>query len=86
MQPLFLTEEKMPFVNIKVSGDEERPTLEQKKQLIAGVTKLIGEVLGKNTSNLVVIIDEVPMDNYGIGGKNLREVRKQQAEASQKKK
>ena len=63
----------MPFVRICVTGDEERPTSEQKKELIAGVTKLVGDVLGKNTSNMVVIIDEIPMENYGIGGKTVRE-------------
>ena len=54
----------MPFVRICVTGDEERPTSEQKKELIAGVTKLVGDVLGKNTSNMVVIIDEIPIENY----------------------
>ena len=62
----------MPFVRICVTGDEERPTSEQKKELIAGVTKLVGDVLGKNTSNMVVIIDEIPMENYGIGGKTVK--------------
>ena len=33
----------MPFVRICVTGDEERPTSEQKKELIAGVTKLVGD-------------------------------------------
>ena len=56
----------MPFVRICVTGDEERPTPEQKRELISGVTKLVGDVLGKNTSNMVVIIDEIPMENYGI--------------------
>ena len=56
----------MPFVRICVTGDEERPTSEQKKELIAGVTKLVGDVLGKNTSNMVV-----------IGGKTVRERRKE---------
>lgn len=65
----------MPFVRICVTGDEERPTSEQKKELIADVTKLVGDVLGKNTSNMVVIIDEIPMENYGIGGKTVRERR-----------
>lgn len=65
----------MPFVRICVTGDEERPTPEQKRELISGVTKLVGDVLGKNTSN---IIDEIPMENYGIGGKTVRERRKEQ--------
>ena len=68
----------MPFVRICVTGDEERPTPEQKRELISGVTKLVGDVLGKNTSNMVVIIDEIPMENYGIGGKTVRERRKEQ--------
>ena len=64
--------------HICVTGDEERPTPEQKRELISGVTKLVGDVLGKNTSNMVVIIDEIPMENYGIGGKTVRERRKEQ--------
>jgi len=28
--------------------------------------------------NMVVIIDEIPMENYGIGGKTVRERRKEQ--------
>lgn len=68
----------MSFVRICVTGDEERPTPEQKRELISGVTKLVGDVLGKNTSNMVVIIGEIPMENYGIGGKTVRERRKEQ--------
>lgn len=75
----------MPFVRICVTGDEERPTPEQKRELISGVTKLVGDVLGKNTSNMVVIIDEIPMENYGIGGKTVRERRKEQQNKRQKK-
>lgn len=65
----------MPYVNIKLTGDEEAPTAEQKQRLIAGVTKLIADVLGKETTHLVVVIDEVPMDNYGINGKTVRQIR-----------
>ena len=75
----------MPFVRICVTGDEERPTPEQKRELISGVTKLIGDVLGKNTSNMVVIIDEIPMENYGIGGKTVR-TPKRTTEISDKRK
>lgn len=50
-------------------------TPEQKEQLIAGVTKLIADVLGKDKTHLVVIIDEVPMTNYGINGKTVKQLR-----------
>ncbi|MCI2099199.1 MAG: 4-oxalocrotonate tautomerase family protein [Succiniclasticum sp.] len=65
----------MPYVNIKITK-EGNVTAEQKKQLIAGVTQLIGEVLHKNTKNLVVTIDEVDTDNWGIGGVPVTELRK----------
>ena len=42
---------------------------------IAGVTKLIADVLGKDTTHLVVVIDEVPMANYGINGKTVKQLR-----------
>ena len=76
----------MPFVRICVTGDEERPTPEQKRELISGVTKLVGDVLGKNTSNMVVIIDEIPMENYGIGGKTVRARRTEQQKYATKEK
>ena len=65
----------MPYVNIKITK-EGNVTAEQKKQLIAGVTQLIGDVLHKNTKNLVVTIDEVDTDNWGIGGVPVTELRK----------
>lgn len=65
----------MPYVNIKLTGDSEAPTQEQKEQLIAGVTKLIADVMGKDTTHLVVVIDEVPMCNYGINGKTVMQLR-----------
>ena len=58
----------MPYVNIKVTGGAEAPTPEQKKELIRGATELLARVLGKNPATTVVIIDEVPMENWGIGG------------------
>lgn len=66
----------MPYVNIKVTGGSEAPTAEQKAELIAGVTELLARVLNKNPETTVVVIDEVAMDNWGIGGKSVTERRK----------
>lgn len=49
-------------------GGAEAPTTEQKAELIQGVTDLLVRVLGKNPATTVVVIDEVPMENWGIGG------------------
>ncbi|OAM41478.1 tautomerase family protein [Eikenella halliae] len=67
----------MPYVNIKVTGGREAPSAEQKAELIAGVTDLLARVLNKNPETTVVVIDEVDMDNWGIGGKSVTEQRKQ---------
>ncbi|MGH8491538.1 MAG: 2-hydroxymuconate tautomerase family protein [Moraxellaceae bacterium] len=64
----------MPYVNIKVT--DEGVTKEQKAQLIAGVTKLLQDVLNKNPATTVVVIDEVNMDNWGIYGEQVTELRK----------
>lgn len=67
----------MPYVNIKVTGGREAPSTEQKAELITGVTDLLARVLNKNPETTVVVIDEVDMDNWGIGGKSVTERRKQ---------
>ena len=61
----------MPYVNIKVTGGSEAPSKEQKAELIKGVTDLLATVLGKNPATTVVVIDEIEMDNYGLGGESI---------------
>ena len=65
----------MPYVNIKIT--REGATAEQKEALIAGATKLLVDVLGKNPNTTVVVIDEVDTDNWGIGGATVTKRRKQ---------
>ncbi|MGE5490088.1 MAG: tautomerase family protein [Actinomycetota bacterium] len=59
----------MPYVNIKIT--KEGATAAQKAELIAGVTGLLQRVLNKNPQTTVVVIDEVEMDNWGIGGETV---------------
>ncbi|MCR2110254.1 4-oxalocrotonate tautomerase family protein [Campylobacter upsaliensis] len=66
----------MPFVNIKITKENETPTKEQKEALIQGVTELIAKILNKNKASTVVIIDEINTDNYGLGGESITQVRK----------
>lgn len=62
----------MPYVNIKVTqegGPEGTgPSDAEKAELIAGVTDLLHRVLDKNPATTVVVIDEVPLANWGISG------------------
>lgn len=67
----------MPYVNIKIT--REGATAEQKAALIKGATDLLVDVLGKNPATTVVVIDEVAMEDWGIGGLPVEEYRRRRA-------
>ena len=56
----------MPYVNIKIT--DEQVSLEQKQKLISGTTKLLVDVLGKDPKNTHVVIEEIPLGNWGVSG------------------
>lgn len=56
----------MPYINIKIT--REGTTAEQKADLIEGATDLMVRVLGKDPMTTHVVIDEVDLDNWGLGG------------------
>ncbi len=65
----------MPYVNIRVT--REGVTSEEKTALIEGATQLLVDVLNKDPSTTFVVIDEVELDNWGIGGLTVLDYRKQ---------
>ena len=65
----------MPFVNIKITKEDAPISAEQKAALISGVTDLLVDVINRGPKTTVVVIDEVDMDNYGIGGESVRTIR-----------
>lgn len=67
----------MPYVNIRITREGATP--EQKAELIGEVTELLRRILGKNPATTVVTIDEVDLDNWGIGGLPVTEFRAAQA-------
>ncbi|USG62039.1 4-oxalocrotonate tautomerase family protein [Sneathiella marina] len=73
----------MPYVNIKVTKeggpDGTGPSPEQKAELIKGTTDLLARVLNKDPSATFVVIDEVGLEDWGIGGLTVPEYRKQQS-------
>ena len=63
----------MPIVNIQVTKEGSGPgrdavTAEEKARLIAGVSQLLLDVLNKPLDSTFVVIDEVPLENWGWGG------------------
>ena len=65
----------MPYVNVRIL--EENVTAQQKSDVISGITDVLVRVLGKNPDTTFVVIDEVPLENWGHKGKSIAELRKQ---------
>ena len=56
----------MPYVNVQITREGNTP--EPKQQIIAGVTRLLTDVLGKDPDTTFVVIEEVNFEDWGIGG------------------
>ncbi len=61
----------MPYINVKIT--DENVTRPQKDELIAGITKLMEVILQKKPEYTMVVIEEIPTDNWGIGGQNYQD-------------
>lgn len=70
----------MPYVNIRIT--REGATAEQKAELIRGTTDLLARVLGKDPRTTFVVIDEVALEDWGVGGLPVREYRAQSSKAN----
>jgi len=69
----------MPYVNIKVTQEGgpngTGPSTDEKAQLVAGVTDLLEQVLNKKPATTFVVIDEVPLENWGMSGRQVSQIR-----------
>ncbi|MFJ1339982.1 4-oxalocrotonate tautomerase family protein [Pseudomonas caricapapayae] len=66
----------MPYVHIRVT--QEGVSAEQKRELIEGTTELLLRVLNKPPASTFVVIEEVPTDNWGVGGETVTALRKRE--------
>ncbi|MGB0944742.1 MAG: tautomerase family protein [Marinomonas sp.] len=55
----------MPYINVKIT--DENVTREQKQAIIKGCTQIMVDVLDKDPQVTFVVIDEVKLDDWGIG-------------------
>lgn len=75
----------MPLVTIRLARREPPTSTAQKSTLIAGVTRLLQDVLAKRADDVTVLIDELDPDNWGQGGLSataLRQARKAETAAA----
>ncbi|MBK8083701.1 MAG: 4-oxalocrotonate tautomerase family protein [Devosia sp.] len=59
----------MPYVNVRLL--ETGVTPEQKDEVIRRITDALVDVLGKDPASTFVVIDEVPAENWGMGGASM---------------
>ena len=71
----------MPIVTIQIT--REGTTLEQKAALIKGAADLLADVLNKPPGLTFVVIQEVELEDWGVGGLPVGEYRRE-AEARSK--
>ena len=64
----------MPYVNIKITREGVTP--QQKAELIKGTTDLLVRVLNKSPATTFVVINEIELEDWGIGGLPVEEYRK----------
>ncbi|MEA1677747.1 MULTISPECIES: tautomerase family protein [Nitrospirillum] len=74
----------MPVVTIQITREGTTPgadatTAEQKAALIKGASELMLQVLGKPLDSTFVVIEEVPLENWGWGGLPVPEYRRRKA-------
>jgi 4-oxalocrotonate tautomerase len=74
----------MPFVTIQVTREGSGPgresvTQDEKAALIKGASELLLNVLNKPLESTFVVIEEVPLENWGVGGLPVNEYRRRQA-------
>jgi len=58
----------MPIITLENAGTL---TTEQKNELMKKLTDVVVEVTGKPAGAVYIRIDEVPRNNFGVGGKPL---------------
>ena len=68
----------MPYVNVKITR-EGGTTAAQKAEVIKGITNVLQEVLNKSPETTFVVVEEVELESWGIGGLPVEQYRRERA-------
>lgn len=69
----------MPYVNVQIT--REGATREQKAEVIRRITETLVQVLGKEPATTFVVIEEVALEDWGVGGLPVDEFRRRRRQA-----
>ena len=71
----------MPYINVQITREGVTP--DQKAAIIRGATDLMVDVLGKEPATTFVVIEEVELENWGVGGLPVERYRAQRRALAQ---
>ena len=71
----------MPYVKVQITREGDT-SAERKAEVIQGVTRVLEDVLGKDPRTTFVVIEEVELESWGIGGLPVDAYRRQRSEES----
>ena len=69
----------MPYVNVQIT--REGATREHKAEVIRQITETLVQVLGKEPATTFVVIEEVALEDWGVGGLPVDEFRRRRQKA-----
>lgn len=67
----------MPLISVKMTKEDGGATIEQKEELALGITELFSKIFQRPAKNAVVLIEELDMEDYFIGGKSVKKIREE---------
>ena len=71
----------MPYVHVQITREGDT-SAERKAELIQGMTRVLEDVLDKDPRTTFVVIEEVELESWGIGGLPVEEYRRQRSAKS----
>lgn len=69
----------MPYVHVQITREGDT-SARRKAEIIDGMTRVLQDVLGKDPRSTFVVIEEVPLESWGIGGLPVEEYRRKRQE------
>lgn len=69
----------MPYVQVQITREGDT-SAERKAEVIHGITRVLEDVLGKSPQTTFVVIEEVELESWGIGGLPVEAYRRQRSQ------
>ena len=70
----------MPYVKVQITREGDT-SAERKAEVIQGMTRVLEDVLGKDPRTTFVVIEEVELESWGIGGLPVEEYRRKRSKS-----